>query len=50
MTACAASEQIDLERNVEKGKEKMKERGRGRWCLALFNYHQSCIGFPHLSK
>lgn len=46
MTASAAGEQIDLERSGERGKEKMKERGRGRWCLALFNYHQSCIGFP----
>lgn len=48
MTGSAAGEQIDLERNCEGGIEKMKERGRGRgrWCLALFNYHQSCIGFP----
>lgn len=50
VTASAASEQIDLERSAERGIEKMKERGKGRWCLALFNYHQSCIGFPHLSK
>lgn len=50
MTGSAAGEQIDLERNCEGGIEKMKERGRGRgrWCLALFNYHQSCIGFPPL--
>lgn len=50
MTASTAGEQIELERNGERGKEKMKERGRGRWCLALFNYHQASIGFPHLSK
>lgn len=38
MTGCAASEQIDLERNGERGKEKMKERGReagGVWHYSI---------------
>lgn len=42
MTASAFREQIDLERHSEK----MKQRGRGRWCLPLFNYHQSVLDSP----